>query len=158
MVAEKKFRSDLFYRLNVFPITIPPLRERTDDIPLLAGYFATKHSLRMNKKIDTISKETIDVLCGYFWPGNVRELENFIERAVILTSGSELQAPLNELTTSTSPASERAGISETTIRTSLKPTTLEDVERAHIAETLRQTRGVIGGKGGAAEIRHIDVT
>lgn len=99
MVAEKRFRSDLFYRLNVFPINIPPLRERIEDIPLLAGYFAKKHSLRMNKRIDTISKETIDVLCSYHWPGNVRELENFIERAVILTSDSELQAPLNELLT-----------------------------------------------------------
>src|SRR6185436_16256250 len=93
MVAEKKFRSDLFYRLNVFPITIPPLRERTGDIPLLIGYFAQKHSLRMNKRIEVIPKETVDALCSYSWPGNVRELENFVERSVILSSGNELQAP-----------------------------------------------------------------
>ena len=148
MVAEKKFRSDLFYRLNVFPITIPPLRDRVDDIPLLIGYFAQKHALRMNKRVDQIPKDTVDALCSYPWPGNVRELENFMERSVILSSGSELQAPLSELTLTTSmpvnidvPASPApAGRS------------LEDMERRHIAEVLEQTRGVIGGKGGAAEI------
>jgi formate hydrogenlyase transcriptional activator len=148
MVAEKKFRSDLFYRLNVFPINIPPLRERTDDIPLLAGYFTQKHALRMNKRVTTIDKQTIDALNGYSWPGNVRELENFIERAVILTNGTELQAPLAELGVSTNgapngdkPAASGAGLQS-----------LEEVERAHIAEILRQTRGMIAGKGGAAEI------
>jgi formate hydrogenlyase transcriptional activator len=156
MVAEKRFRSDLFYRLNVFPITIPPLRERIEDIPLLAGYFAKKHSLRMNKRIDSISKETIDVLCSYHWPGNVRELENFIERAVILTSDSELQAPLNELLTTSgngseaSPSGPAAGPA--------KSSSLEDVERAHIEDVLRQTRGVIGGKGGAAEILGLPIS
>jgi len=142
MVAEKKFRSDLFYRLNVFPITIPPLRERVDDIPLLIGYFAQKHALRMNKRIEKIPRQTVDVLCGYPWPGNVRELENFMERSVILSSGSELQAPLSELKVATSVAvSVPAG-----------PRSMEDMERHHIAEILEQTRGVIGGKGGAAEI------
>ena len=154
MVAEKRFRSDLFYRLNVFPITIPPLRERIEDIPLLAGYFAKKHSLRMNKRMDSISKETIDVLCSYNWPGNVRELENFIERAVILTSGSELQAPLNELWSTSNNGPEVQ-----TIQTApAKPVSLEDVERAHIEEVLRQTRGVIGGKGGAAEILGLPIS
>ena len=143
MVAEKKFRSDLFYRLNVFPITIPPLRERVDDIPLLIGYFAQKHSLRMNKRIDNVPRQTVDALCNYPWPGNVRELENFMERSVILSSGSELQAPLAELKLTTSVAVPEmiAG-----------PRSMEDVERRHIAEILEQTRGVIGGKGGAAEI------
>ena len=143
MVAEKKFRSDLFYRLNVFPITIPPLRERIADIPLLVGYFATKHSLRMNKKIEIISKQTIEALSSYHWPGNVRELENFIERAVILSTGLELQAPLNELRVTNSLATETP-----------KPMaiSLEDVERAHIERVLQQTNGMIAGKGGAAEI------
>lgn len=146
MVAEKKFRSDLYYRLNVFPIKIPPLRERLDDIPLLIGYFAQKHALRMNKRIDKIPKTTVEALCTYPWPGNVRELENFMERSVILSSGSELQAPLAELnlTTTTIAVSQPVAADG--------PLLLEDVERRHIAEILEQTRGVIGGKGGAAEI------
>ena len=149
MVAEKKFRSDLFYRLNVFPINIPPLRDRKEDIPLLAAYFAQKHSLRMNKKIDSIPRSTVDALSGYRWPGNVREMENFIERAVILTHGPELQAPLNELEGSqgVSAASVPAGNGP-----KAKSDSLEDVERAHIEEILRQTGGMIAGKGGAAEI------
>ena len=155
MVAEKKFRSDLFYRLNVFPITIPPLRERTDDIPLLAGYFTHKHALRMNKRITTIDKQTIDALNAYPWPGNVRELENFIERAVILTSGSELQAPLAELAVS-SNGSPTQTAQPVTAGPAL--VSLEDVERAHIEEILRQTRGVVGGKGGAAELLGLPIS
>src|SRR5262249_4930114 len=151
MVAEKKFRSDLFYRLNVFPINIPPLRERTDDIPLLAGYFTQKHALRMNKRIRTIDKQTIDALGAYRWPGNVRELENFIERAVILTTGSELQAPLGELAASTNGTQPQATAAVAAAVSAPAPVSLEAVERAHIEEILRQTRGVIGGKGGAAE-------
>ena len=144
MVAEKKFRSDLFYRLNVFPIVIPPLRERVDDIPLLIGYFTQKHALRMNKRVDKIPRDTIDALCDYPWPGNVRELENFLERSVILSSGIELQAPLAELKlASSTPVSSQPAPSACS---------LEDVERRHIAEILEQTRGVIGGRGGAAEI------
>jgi len=147
MVAEKKFRSDLFYRLNVFPITIPPLRERVDDIPLLIGYFTQKHSLRMNKHVDKIPKSTVDALCDYPWPGNVRELENFMERSVILSSGVELQAPLGELKTTATTSSVPVAV-----QTAPGPRSLEDVERQHIAEILEQTRGVIGGRGGAAEI------
>ena len=147
MVAEKKFRSDLYYRLNVFPITIPPLRERVDDIPLLIGYFAQKHALRMNKRIDRIEKGTVDALCSYPWPGNVRELENFMERSVILSSGSELQAPLGELQLTTSMP-----VTVVQAPPAPGPKSLEDVERQHIVEILEQTRGVIGGKGGAAEI------
>ena len=146
MVAEKKFRSDLFYRLNVFPITIPPLRERIEDIPLLVGYFVTKHSLRMNKRIEIITKQTIDTLSSYHWPGNVRELENFIERAVILSTGSELQAPLNELNLTRAIATEAPKVS------SPVGNSLEDVERAHIERVLQHTKGVIAGRGGAAEI------
>lgn len=156
MVAEKKFRSDLFYRLNVFPINVPALRERTDDIPLLAGYFTQKHALRMNKRIKTIGKQTVDALTAYPWPGNVRELENFIERAVILTSGSELQAPLAELA-----VSMNGGEKQPDVPAAAKvpgPVSLEDVERAHIEEIVKQTRGVIGGKGGAAEILGLPVS
>ncbi|HXQ72488.1 MAG TPA: sigma 54-interacting transcriptional regulator [Pyrinomonadaceae bacterium] len=147
MVAEKKFRSDLFYRLNVFPITIPPLRERIDDIPLLIGYFARKHALRMNKRIHKIPRATVDALCAYPWPGNVRELENFMERSVILSSGDELQAPLAELTGASPSAPAAAAPPES--RAALA---LEEVERRHIIEVLEQTRGMVGGKGGAAEI------
>src|SRR6476620_570415 len=129
---------------------------KIEDIPLLAGYFAKKHSLRMNKRIDTISKETIDVLCSYHWPGNVRELENFIERAVILTSDSELQAPLNELLTTSSNGSAASPSGPAAVPA--KSSSLEDVERAHIEDVLRQTRGVIGGKGGAAEILGLPIS
>jgi formate hydrogenlyase transcriptional activator len=154
MVAEKKFRSDLFYRLNVFPIYIPPLRERLGDIPLLIGYFAQKHSLRMNKRIDSVPQETVEALCQYSWPGNVRELENFIERSVILSQGHELQAPLTELKAPTLTSdsslvdkSQAAG-----------PLSLEEMERRHISEVLERTKGVIGGKGGAAEVLGLPIS
>ncbi|HXD31965.1 MAG TPA: GAF domain-containing protein [Pyrinomonadaceae bacterium] len=152
MVAEKKFRSDLFYRLNVFPITIPPLRDRTGDIPLLVGYFAKKHALRMNRHIDTVPRETVEALSEYSWPGNVRELENFIERAVILSQGAELQAPLGELRVLEKSFPETQVTAPSAATSAAKPISLEEVERAHIEEVLRQVRGVIGGKGGAAEI------
>jgi formate hydrogenlyase transcriptional activator len=153
MVAEKKFRSDLFYRLNVFPITIPPLRDRAGDIPLLVGYFAQKHSLRMNKRIDVIPRTTVDALCEYSWPGNVRELENFIERSVILTSGSELQAPLSELRTHQGATADNV---DNVLATG--PVSLEENERRHILEVLERTKGVVGGKGGAAEILGLPIS
>ena len=156
MVAEKKFRSDLFYRLNVFPITIPPLRERIDDIPLLIGYFAHKHSLRMNKRIETIPRETVDALCDYPWPGNVRELENFVERSVILSQSSDLQAPLGELKAPTSATSQSLTYSMTD--SAPGPLSLEEMERKHIGEILERTRGVIGGKGGAAEVLGLPIS
>ncbi len=149
MVAEKTFRRDLYYRLNVFPITIPPLRERREDIPLLAGYFTKKHSLRMNKRIESISRESIDALCEYDFPGNVRELENFIERAVILTRGNALQLPLSEL--------NRNFQSQTTDN-SYTHSSLETVEKAHIAETLKRTGGKIAGADGAANILGLPVS
>lgn len=158
MVAEKKFRSDLFYRLNVFPINVPALRERTDDVPLLAGYFTQKHALRMNKRITTIDKQTVDALIAYPWPGNVRELENFIERAVILTTGSELQAPLAELAVSLNGGGDKQAEAPSAVTIAPRPVTLEDAERAHIEEIVKQTRGVIGGKGGAAEILGLPVS
>jgi formate hydrogenlyase transcriptional activator len=155
MVAEKKFRSDLFYRLNVFPIFLPPLRERVDDIPLLAGYFAQKHSRRMNRRIDAIPSETVEALCRYPWPGNVRELENFIERAVILTRGQELQAPLSELE---APASSEGEAARAQAQTPAGLLSLADAERTHIEEVLRHTRGVVGGRGGAAEILGLPIS
>ena len=159
MVADKRFRSDLFYRLNVFPITIPPLRERSGDIPLLVGYFTQKHSLRMNKRIDVIPKDTVDALCEYPWPGNVRELENFVERSVILSSDSELQAPLSELRATGAVAVGAAPVAATeSAMVSSAPVSLEENERRHILAVLEQTRGVIGGKGGAAEILGLPIS
>jgi formate hydrogenlyase transcriptional activator len=154
MVAGKKFRSDLFYRLNVFPIYLPPLRERADDIPLLAGYFTQKHSRRMNKRIDAIPAETVEALLRYDWPGNVRELENFIERAVILTRGHELQAPLAELEAPVPAGDGAAHLPAATPG----PLSLADAERAHIQEVLRHTNGVVGGRGGAAEILGLPIS
>lgn len=152
MVAAKTFRSDLFYRLNVFPITIPPLRERTGDIPLLVNYFTQKHAARMNKHLKTIPAPTMEALCKYHWPGNVRELENFVERSVILSSGVELESPLAELQTTAVAAAAAAdgGHQPTTNKPQL--TTMDEMERAYIEEVLRHANGVIGGKGGAAEI------
>jgi formate hydrogenlyase transcriptional activator len=137
MVAEKKYRSDLYYRLNVFPITIPPLRERTEDIPALARYFAQKYARRLKKRIETISAEAMAALKGYHWPGNVRELEHFIERAVILTQGSDLEISLAGLKPSAPPAP--ANIS-----------TLEAAEREHILRALQAANWVVGGPNGAA--------
>ena len=152
MVAEKKFRSDLFYRLNVFPIVIPPLRERSGDIPLLVGYFAQKHAARMNKHIKTVPAPTMEALCSYHWPGNVRELENFIERSVILSRGAELESPLAELQTTAVAAA--AGVGGADQGAARKPTltTMDEMERTYIEEVLRHANGMIAGKGGAAEI------
>ena len=137
MVADKKYRSDLYYRLNVFPITIPPLRDRREDIPLLARFFTQKHSRRLKKQITSISAETMTALTRYGWPGNIRELEHFIERAVILTRGSELEVSLADLKSSEStPPAELA--------------TLDDAERDHILRALKESNWVVGGSGGAA--------
>jgi formate hydrogenlyase transcriptional activator len=134
-VAERQFRSDLFYRLNVFPIRLPALRERRSDIPPLIAHFVQRHADRLKKKIKAIPAGTIDALTTYHWPGNVRELENFIERSVILTEGSVLKAPLAEL-------GSRFAIHD--------DNTLETREREHIIRTLRETGGVLGGARGAA--------
>jgi formate hydrogenlyase transcriptional activator len=140
MIREGKFREDLFYRLNVFPIEIPPLRERREDIPLLVNYLVSNVSRRMGKNIKSIPKETMQVLTTYSWPGNVRELSNFIERAVILTRGDELEGPLAEL-----HASSRADASPA------MTATVQEAERAMIADALRASSGRVSGKGGAAE-------
>ena len=137
MAAEKQFREDLYFRLNVFPIRIPPLGERVGDIPLLVRYYVDKYAQRMNKRIETITEAAMAALCRYTWPGNVRELQNFIERAVIMTPDSDLKIQIRELQDSIPIASTTAN-------------TLEDVEREHILQTLRETDGVIGGRHGAA--------
>ena len=140
-VADGQFRSDLYYRLNVFPVRIPPLRERREDIPLLIRYFAQKYARRMKKPIDTIPAKSLAALTEYAWPGNVRELENFVERAVILSRGMELQLPLTEL-------KQRTQAAVAALPSSLA--TLEHAEREHIMRALRETAWVIGGPSGAA--------
>ncbi len=137
MVADKQFREDLYFRLNVFPIRIPPLRERSEDISLLVQYYVDKYSQRMNKRIDVIPEETMAGLCRYSWPGNIRELQNLIERAVIMTPGNVLQIQVSDLQESNRTLSNMAG-------------TLEDVERQRILQALREAGAVIGGPHGAA--------
>jgi formate hydrogenlyase transcriptional activator len=138
MVAEKKFRSDLYYRLNVFPITLPPLRERPEDIPVLVHFFANRFAHQMKKPIERIPVETMAALTSYNWPGNIRELQNLVERAVILSRGRVLEVPLAELKQSANAANHS------------DPATLEAVERAHILRVLNETHWVIGGASGAA--------
>jgi len=134
MVQEKKFRADLYYRLNVFPIALPPLRERRDDIPLLADYFVRKFAGRLEKPVRHIPDDVMKALTNHDWPGNIRELQNFIERAVIMTTGEVL----------------RPRIAELGLRPIAPVKTLADAERAHIVDTLRETNGIVGGKSGAA--------
>jgi formate hydrogenlyase transcriptional activator len=136
MVQERKFRADLYYRLNVFPITLPPLREREDDIPLLIEHFVQKFAKRQGKSIHHIPNSAMEFLKHYDWPGNIRELQNVIERAVIMTTGPMLELQMTEL--------KRQHAAFTPTRT------LEDFERAHITETLHATNWVVGGPLGAA--------
>jgi PAS domain S-box-containing protein len=138
MVEDGQFRSDLYYRLKVFPVQIPSLREREEDIPVLVGYFVNMHARQMNRHIETIPPQVMDALRRWRWPGNIRELENFLERAVILSQGPELQAPLGELQ-AIAPA----------VATS--PANLHEAEREHILKVLRECKGMIGGTNGAAE-------
>jgi len=136
MVQERTFRADLYYRLNVFPITLPPLREREDDVRLLVEHFVRNFAERQGKSIDHIPEEVMELLQHYRWPGNIRELQNFIERAVIMTDGRVLRPDMAALRTQNvvSPSAH----------------TLEDAERAHITATLRETGWVVGGRNGAA--------
>jgi formate hydrogenlyase transcriptional activator len=150
MVQEGKFRSDLFFRLNVFPIDLPSLRDRREDIPLLVRHFAEHFSRRMNKNIETISPATMDALCRYPWPGNIRELQNVIERAVILSRGRALVVLLAEL-------KGRTTARLTNEETPAKPTRrrpvksiLRDVDREQIIQVLKETDGRVGGPDGAA--------
>jgi formate hydrogenlyase transcriptional activator len=137
MVEDREFRADLYYRLNVFPITVPPLRERQDDIPLLVRYFVQQYSRRMNKRITSIPAETLDAVTRYHWPGNIRELQNFIERAVIISPGTTLHAPVRELKRAAASATGGA-------------VTLASAEREAILRALREAGGKVGGDQGAA--------
>ena len=139
LVEEKKFRADLFYRLNVFPVHMPPLRERAEDIPVLVRHFVEHYARRMKRAIETIPSETMEVLTRYAWPGNVRELQNLMERAVILSPGPVLRVPLGDL-----DVRATAGLSRGPAQT------LEEAERAHIVATLTDTHWVVAGARGAA--------
>jgi formate hydrogenlyase transcriptional activator len=153
LVAERAFRSDLYYRLNVFPIQVPALRERREDIPLLVRYFVQKFSRRQNKVVQYVPADAMDALVNYAWPGNVRELENLIERAVLLSPGKELRVPLTELRAATVHADNSVGAA--TVNFMAAPpsiSTLEDAERQHILRALRQTEWRIAGVQGAAAL------
>ena len=138
LVAEKKFRSDLYYRLNVFPIDVPSLRERRDDIPLLVRYFANKYARRMGKQIESIPKEAMDALSHYAWPGNIRELQNLMERAALLSSGPSLKVPLAEI------------LAGSDLRLHGDDNVLKQAEREQIVRALRESNWVVGGSHGAA--------
>jgi formate hydrogenlyase transcriptional activator len=135
MICKNQFREDLFYRLNVFPIEIPPLRERREDIPLLVHYFVSHHSRQMQKRVKSVPKQAMEALANADWPGNIRELENFVERCVIFTQGDELNVPRAELRSSAASAAS----------------TFEQAERQVIIQALRAASGRIAGQGGAAE-------
>jgi formate hydrogenlyase transcriptional activator len=137
-VEEKHFRSDLFYRLHVFPLHLPALRERREDIPLLVRHFVEKSAARLNRRIQFVPDEAIEAMLRWDWPGNIRELENFIERSVILSDGNTLRPPLAELRHDLVGPHDSSG------------GTLRDKEREHIIGVLRQTRGVLSGPAGAA--------
>jgi formate hydrogenlyase transcriptional activator len=137
-ITEGEFRSDLFYRLNVFPIYIPPLRVRCGDIPQLVRHFVKKIARRMDKHIDTIPSQTMEALANWHWPGNIRELENLVERSVILSDGPVLRSPLTDMQAESSPSADA---------------TLEQAEREHITRVLRECGGrVAGAKGAAAKL------
>jgi formate hydrogenlyase transcriptional activator len=138
MVQERRFRADLYYRLNVFPIMLPALRERSEDIPMLVRHFVNKFARRMNREINHIPSEVLEILRLHDWPGNIRELQNVIERAVIMCSGTDFRLPPNEL----------KHLVRTNTPTAIQ--TLADAERDHILQVLRQVGWVVGGKGGAA--------
>src|SRR5215510_3551234 len=147
MLNERQFRGDLFYRLNVFPVRVPSLRERREDIPLLVNHFVTKFCARMNKQIEVIPSEVMQTLASYDWPGNVRELQNFIERSVILSSDGVLSPPLKELEPQPPPQGRPTSY-QRVVNASFA--TLREVEREHIIQTLRKTDWVVGGPKGAA--------
>jgi formate hydrogenlyase transcriptional activator len=156
MVAAGRFRSDLYYRLNVFPVVLPPLRERRDDIPMLARHFTQRFAQRMGRRIETIPTAVMDALVGYPWPGNIREMQNVIERAVILSAGPALRIPTGDLQPP-APSSlplegqdEAAKAAAPANEPANSPVTLADAERDHILHVLRETGWVLGGANGAA--------
>jgi len=140
MADENKFRSDLYYRLHVFPLNVPPLRERREDIPLLIRYFVQKHAQRMGRQIETIPSQALEALTNYDWPGNIRELQNVIERSVILTNGPELRVAMpefNSKSTTAAPPRQTSNLSG-------------PGERARILQALKEANGQVGGPDGAA--------
>jgi formate hydrogenlyase transcriptional activator len=151
MVEEQKFRSDLYYRLNVFPVRVPPLRERREDIPLLVRHFAQQFSRRMNRSIETIPSETMNALVRYDWPGNIRELQNVIERAVIVSTGPVLKVPLDDFRTRVPSAETSNGRSAHEDAGTMRDV-LEDAERKQILAALKQARWVVAGPKGAATL------
>jgi formate hydrogenlyase transcriptional activator len=156
LVAERAFRSDLFYRLNVFPINLPALRERPEDVPLLVRYFVQIFSARLDKTVEYVPAEAMDALVRYSWPGNIRELENLIERAVLLSPGKELRVPVSELAPATAGLAASPNSASTFISAAPGATapvsTLEEAERQHILRALRQTQWRIAGPKGAATL------
>ncbi len=151
MIREDKFREDLFYRLNVFPIEIPPIRERREDIPLLVNHFVSKLSQRLGKTIKSIPRPTMEALVAASWPGNVRQLENFIERCVILTQGDQLLGPLHELTQGDRVVVPRDEVTRPAPCQSKPLSSFHDAERQAIIEALKAASGRLAGAGGAAE-------
>ncbi len=150
MVQEQQFRSDLFFRLNVFPVELPPLRERPEDIPLLVRHFAEEFSRRMSRTVETISSETMNALCQYRWPGNIRELQNVIERSVILSTGPSLNVPVAELRSRRMPAPANDLPQMKSKRRRPVRSILSDVDRNQIVLALREAGGRVGGRDGAA--------
>jgi formate hydrogenlyase transcriptional activator len=150
MVEDQRFRSDLFFRLNVFPIQVPSLRDRAEDIPVLVRHFAAEFSRRMGKTIETIPSETMKALCNYRWPGNIRELQNVIERAVILSSGPTLNVPVAELQPRATPASPGDDSRATSTKRNSVRSILTEVDRDQMIRVLKETGGRVGGPRGAA--------
>jgi transcriptional regulator with PAS, ATPase and Fis domain len=142
MVDSNAFRADLFYRLSVFPICLPPLRDRREDIPALVRHFIAKYSEGMNKNVEHVPSETMEAMVAFDWPGNIRQLQNFIERGVIVSQGSIFQPPLGQLRT------QKDRMSASAMAYTRK--TLEDATRDHVLQTLEDTKWVVGGKHGAA--------
>ena len=140
MVDEGKFRSDLYYRLNVFPLTVLPLRERREDIPLLARFFTQRYARKLNRSIQEIPSSTLEALTSYDWPGNIRELQNVIERSVILSSGPELRVAVTEFSGNSAPVALPARASDVS----------EAAERTRILQALKESKGIVGGPDGAA--------
>ena len=149
MVEDQKFRSDLYYRLNVFPVRVPPLRERREDIPLLVRHFVQQFSRRMNRSVETIPSETMNTLVRYDWPGNIRELQNVIERAVIVSTGPVLKVPLDDLRSRVPSAEASNGGSQSENGGKMRGV-LEDTERKQILAALKQANWVVAGPKGAA--------
>jgi len=142
MVMNKEFRADLYYRLGVFPIELPPLRDRPEDIPALVRHFILKYSERMNKVVEEVPQETMEAMVSYDWPGNIRQLQNFVEHGVIVSQGYVFEPPLGQL--------RRQSITAPGLAKAKTSKTLDDATRDHIREVLEETRWVVGGKQGAA--------